>query len=141
MAAVLIDERMLATLSSAIGVLAAILGAIGIYSIVAMKVTRRQREIGIRLALGAAPGEVSRMVVGEAFWIVAGGLAIGIPAALAAALGTRGILAGVLFELSPMDPLILSASTLAILSIAAFAAYVPARRAARIDPVAAIKYE
>jgi predicted permease len=141
MAAVLIDERMLATLSSAIGVLAAILGAIGIYSIVAMKVTRRQREIGIRLALGAVPGEVSRMVIGEAFWIVAGGLAIGVPAAVVAALVARGILAGVLFELSPMDPLVLSTSTLAILSIAAFAAYVPARRAARIDPVAAIKYE
>ena len=81
------------------------------------------------------------MVIGEAFWIVVGGLAIGIPAALAAAVGARGILAGVLFELSPTDPLILSTSTLAILSIAAFAAYVPARRAARIDPVAAIKYE
>ncbi|MGH8639515.1 MAG: FtsX-like permease family protein, partial [Burkholderiales bacterium] len=141
MAAVLVDERILATLSSVIGMFAAILGAIGIYSMVAMKVARRQREIGIRMALGALPGEVSRMVVGEAFWIVAGGLAIGIPAALAAALAARRILAGVLFELSPTDPLILFTSTLAILSIAAFAAYVPARRAARIDPVAAIKYE
>jgi predicted permease len=141
MAAVLVDERMLATLSSVIGLLAAILGAIGVYSTVAMNVTRRQREIGIRMALGARPGEVSRMVVGEAFWIVAGGLAVGIPGALAAALGMRGFLAGVLFELSPMDPLVLSTSTLMILSIAAVAAYVPARRAARIDPVAAIKYE
>jgi ABC-type antimicrobial peptide transport system permease subunit len=141
MAAVLVDERMLATLSSAIGGLAALLGAIGIYSIVATNVTRRQREIGIRMALGARPGEVSRLVIGEAFWIVAGGLAIGMPAALAAALSARGILAAVLFELAPADPLILSTSTLAILSIAALAAYVPARRAARIDPVAAIKYE
>jgi predicted permease len=141
MAAVLVDERMLATLSSGIGGLAAILTAIGIYGVVAMTVTRRRREIGIRLALGALPGGVSRMVIGEALWIVAGGLAIGIPAALTAALSARGILAGVLFDLSPMDPLVLSTSTLAILLIAAFAAYVPARRAARIDPVAAIKYE
>jgi predicted permease len=141
MAAVLVLERMLATLSGTVGVLAAILGAIGIYSVVAMKVARRQREIGIRMALGALPRQVSRMVVGDAFWIVAGGLAVGIPAAVAAALAARGILAGVLFELSPTDPLIMSISTLAILSMAALAAYIPARRAAGIDPIAAIKCE
>jgi predicted permease len=140
-AAVLVEERMLAALSSAIGVLAAILAAIGIYSTVASAVARRQREIGIRIALGARPGKVARMVVTEAFGIVAGGLAIGVPAALAAALVARGVLAGVLFGLSPMDPLILSSSTVAILLIASLAAYVPARRASRIDPVAAIKYE
>jgi ABC-type antimicrobial peptide transport system permease subunit len=138
---VLVEERMLAALSSAIGVLAAILAAIGIYSTVASAVARRQREIGIRIALGARPGKVARMVVTEAFGIVAGGLAIGVPAALAAALVARGVLAGVLFGLSPMDPLILSSSTVAILLIASLAAYVPARRASRIDPVAAIKYE
>ena len=140
-AAVLVEERMLAALSSAIGVLAAILAAIGIYSTVASAVARRQREIGIRMALGAVPGQVARMVVSEAFGIVAGGLAIGIPAAIAAALAARGVLAGVLFELSPTDPLILSSSAVAILLIASLAAYVPARRASRIDPVAAVKYE
>jgi predicted permease len=140
-AAVLVEERMLAALSSAIGVLAAILAAIGIYSTVASAVARRQREMGIRMALGALPGQVARMVVGEAFGIVAAGLAIGVPAALAAALAARGVLAGVLFELSPADPLILSSSAIAILLIASLAAYVPARRASRIDPVAAVKYE
>jgi predicted permease len=140
-AAVLVEERMLAALSSAIGVLAAILAAIGIYSTVASAVARRQREIGIRMALGALPGQVARMVVSEAFGIVAAGLAIGVPAALAAALAARGVLAGVLFELSPVDPLILSSSAVAILLIASLAAYVPARRASRIDPVAAVKYE
>jgi predicted permease len=140
-AAVLVEERMLAALSSAIGALAAILAAIGIYSTVAAAVARRQREIGIRMALGALPGQVARMVVGEAFGIVAGGLAIGIPAVIAAALAARGVLTGVLFELSPTDPLILSSSAVAILLIASIAAYVPARRAARIDPVAAVKYE
>jgi ABC-type antimicrobial peptide transport system permease subunit len=140
-AAVLVEERMLAALSSAIGALAAILAAIGIYSTVAGAVARRQREIGIRMALGALPGRVARMVVSEAFGIVAGGLAIGIPAAFATALASRAVLAGVLFELSPADPLILLTAAIAILFIASLAAYVPARHASRIDPVAAVKYE
>ena len=140
-AALLVEERMLAALSSAIGVLAAILAAIGIYSTVAAAVARRQREIGIRMALGALPRQVARMVVSEAFGIVAGGLAIGVPAAIATALAARAVLAGVLFELSPTDPLVLSSSAVAILVIASLAAYVPARRASRIDPVAAVKYE
>jgi predicted permease len=137
----LVEERVLATLSSAIGVLAATLAAIGIYGVVASAVARRQREIGIRMALGALRGQIARMVVGDAFRIVAVGLALGIPAAFAAALAARSLLAGVLFELSPTDPLILLSSTAAILVIASLAAYVPARRAARIDPVASLKYE
>jgi predicted permease len=140
-AAVLVEERVLAGLSSAIGVLAAILAAIGIYSTVASAVARRQREIGIRMALGAVPGQVARMVVIEAFGIVAGGLAIGVPAALAAAWAARGVLTGILFHLSPTDPLTVSGSAVAILLIASLAAYVPARRASRIDPVAAVRYE
>jgi putative ABC transport system permease protein len=139
--AMLIEERMLAALSSALGMLAAILAAIGIYSIVAAAVARRQREIGIRMALGALPGQVARMVVTEAFGIVAVGLALGVPAAIATALAARAVLAGVLFELSPTDPLTLSSAAVAILVIASLAAYVPARRAARIAPVAAVKYE
>jgi ABC-type antimicrobial peptide transport system permease subunit len=140
-AGLIVEERMLATLSSSIGVLAAILAAVGIYSTVASAAARRQREIGVRMALGALPGQVARMVVSEAFGIVAGGLALGVPAAFAAALAARSLLAGVLFELSPTDPLILLSSTVAILLIASLAAYLPARRAARIDPVASLKYE
>ena len=138
-AAGLIEERMLATLSSALGVLAAMLAAIGIHGTVASVVARRQREIGIRMALGALPGRVARMVVRETFWIVAGGLVIGVVSALAAGLASRRLLAGVLFELSPFDPLILSGAVLSILVIASLAAYLPARRASRIDPVAAVK--
>ena len=137
----LVEERMLAALSIAIAVLAAILAAVGIYSTVASAVARRQREIGVRMALGALPGQVSRMVVGEAFGLVAVGLALGVPAAFAAALAARSLLAGVLFELSPTDPFILSSSTAAILVIGSLAAYVPARRAARIDPVASLNNE
>jgi putative ABC transport system permease protein len=138
-AAGLVQERMLAALSTAIGVLAAILAAIGIYATVAAKVARRQRELGIRMALGALPGQIARMVMSETFGIVAGGLAIGVPAAFAAGRAARGLLAGVLFDLSPTDPLILFCSTAAILLIATLAAYVPARRVSRIDSVAAIK--
>jgi predicted permease len=140
-AGALVEERMLAALSSAIGVLASILAVIGIYSTVASAVARRQREIGIRVALGALPGGVTRMVVGETFRTLAAGFAIGIPLALAAGRAARDLLTSVLFELSPMDPFVLSGSCLAILTVASLAAYVPARRAARIDPVSAIKYE
>jgi len=137
----LVEERMLATLSSALGGLAAILAAIGVYSTVASAVARRRREIGIRMALGARPAEVSRMVVRDAFGSVAAGLLIGIPAALAAATAARALLAGVLFGLSPADPFNLTSVALAILAIATVAAYMPARRASRIDPVAAVKDE
>ena len=140
-AGVLVEERLLAALSTAIGALAAMLAASGIYSIVAATVRRRQRELGIRMALGARPGRVAVMVVGEALAIVGTGLAIGIPAAIMTALVARSMLAGVLFELSPTDPLAFSSAAAAILLIAGLAAYVPARRASRIDPVAAIKYE
>jgi ABC-type antimicrobial peptide transport system permease subunit len=93
------------------------------------------------MALGALPGQVGHLVVTEAFGIVAAGLAIGVPAAIAAAIAARAILAGVLFELSPVDPGILIGSAVAILLIASLAAILPARRAARIDPLAAVKYE
>lgn len=138
-AAVLVEERVRATLSVAIGALAATLAAIGIYSIVAASVARRTREIGIRLALGARPRHVAGMVVREAFGIVTAGLSIGIPAAVVAGRAAREVLGDVLFDFSPTDPLILLWSASGIILIAALAAYVPARRASRVDPVAAIK--
>lgn len=137
----LFKERMLAALSSAIGLVAALLAAVGIHSVVASVVARRQREIGIRMAIGAAPRQVVQMVVNETFKMVAGGVAAGVVGALAAALVSRTIVAGVLFQLSPSDPLILSSAVCLILLIASLAAFVPARRASRIDPVAAIKYD
>jgi predicted permease len=140
-ASVLVEERMLAALSSALGGLAAVLAAIGIYSTVASRVARRQREIGIRMALGARPGDVSRMIVGDVLTWVAAGVLVGIPVALAAAFSARAVLAGVLFGLSPADPVALSGAAIAIVAIAFAAAYLPARRASRIDPVVAIKYE
>jgi predicted permease len=140
-AARLVEERVLAVLSSAIGLLAAILAAIGVYSTVAASVARRRRELGVRMALGARPAQVVRSVVIEALGIVAAGVAIGVPAALAAGAAARGLLSGLLFEISPSDPLVLACVAIGILSIALLAAYLPARRAAGIDPVAAIKCE
>jgi len=137
----LVEERMLATLSGAIGVLAAILAAIGIYGVIAATVARRRREIGIRMAIGARPGQMARTVVVDAFTIAAAGLVAGVPVTIVAALAARRLLAGVLFELSPGDPPVLLAAAGAILLIASLAAWLPARRASRIDPVAALKYE
>jgi predicted permease len=140
-AAALLEERMLAALSTAIGVIAAILAAIGIYSLSASLVARRRREIGIRIALGAVPRQLARMVVRELCAIVAGGIVIGVPAALATGFATRTVLANALFDVSPVNPLILLSSVLSILLIASLAAYPPAYRASRIDPVTAIKEE
>jgi predicted permease len=140
-AAALVDERMLAALSMGLGGLAAVLAAIGVYSAAAGAVARRRREIGIRMALGARAGQVTSMVAGEAFGIIAVGLAIGIPAALVAGRIARGILDGVLFGLSPTDTLNISSAAAAILAIGLLAAYLPARRASRIDPVAVVRQE
>ncbi len=135
------EERVLAALSSALGLLASVLAAIGIYSMVASAVARRRREIGVRIALGAVPRQIARIVIGDTFRVVAGGLVIGVPAALAAAVAARRAIGGVLFELSPTDPLILISVIASIALIASLAAYLPARRASRVDPVAALKYE
>jgi predicted lysophospholipase L1 biosynthesis ABC-type transport system permease subunit len=140
-AAALLDERILAALSSAFGLLAAILGAIGIHSTIASVVGRRRREIGIRIALGAMPGQVARMIVADMSAIVGAGLAIGVPAAIAAGLAARSFLARALFEVSPRDPCVLLGSVASILLLAGLAAYGPARRASRIDPVAAVRQE
>ena len=138
-AASLLEERMLAALSSAFGVLAALLAAIGIHGMSASLVARRRREIGIRMALGAVPGQVARMVVGNMCRVLASGLAIGVLVTLTAGLAARPLLAHALFAVSSFDPFILIISVLSILLIASLAAYVPARRASQIDPVAAIR--
>jgi predicted permease len=140
-AASLLDERMLAFLSSALGVLATVLAAIGIYGTAAGAVARRRREIGIRMALGARPGQVVSLVTGETFRVVAVGLAVGVPAALVAGWASRGILTGVLFQLTPTDPLVMSSATVGILLVGLLSAYLPARRASQIDPVAVVRQQ
>jgi ABC-type antimicrobial peptide transport system permease subunit len=113
------------------------LAAVGIYGVVAFSVTRRTQEIGVRMALGAQRSDVLRLVVGEGARLALFGVAIGIAASFVV---TR-LISGLLFGISATDPLTF-VSLAALLSLAALAAsYVPARRAMRVDPMAALRYE
>jgi putative ABC transport system permease protein len=116
---------------------ALVLAAIGIYGVLAYAVRQRSNEIGIRRALGARAGDVLRMVVGRAMALAAGGLLIGLLASLAL---TR-LLAGFLYGVSATDPLTLAAVALLLVLVALLASAVPARRAARLDPMVALREE
>ena len=130
-------ERLAATLAAAFGLLATVLAAVGLYGVMAFLVARRTREIGIRMALGAVTGNVVGLVVREVLLLVGIGVAIGIPAALALA----RLLSSQLYDVAPSDPTTVVLATLGIAAIAALSAYIPARRATRIDPVTALRYE
>jgi predicted permease len=130
-------ERFAADLSAAFGVLAALLAAIGLYGVIAFVVARRTREIGIRMALGASPGNVLWLVTREVLVLVAAGIVIGLPAAFAF---TR-LIASQLYEIAPDDPLTIIAATLGIVAVAALSGYLPAHRAVRVQPVTALRYE
>ena len=123
-------------LSIAAGV-ALILGLVGIYGVISYLVSQRTREIGVRIAIGAQPGAVRRMVVGEAVAVTAAGVVIG----LGAAVGLTRLMAGLLHGVGPVDPLTYGAVALVITSVALAASYLPARRAAGIDPAAALRSE
>jgi hypothetical protein len=114
--------------------LALLLGVIGIYGVISYSIAQRTREIGIRLALGAPEAKVSQLFLGHALKLSA--LGAGLGAAAAYPLGR--LLAALLFEVSPADPLTYAASTLSLIAAAAVAAYIPARRATRISPVEAL---
>lgn len=130
-------ERLLATLSSFFGLLALLLASAGIYGVMAYGVTRRVNEIGIRMALGARVADVLWLVLREALALVALGVAVGLPVALIASQAANQML----FRLTAEDPATLAAAA-GILGVAAvFAAYLPARRAAMVNPVTALHYE
>ncbi len=134
---VLLRERLLALLSTIFGGLAALLAGIGLYGVVAYSVGRRTQEIGVRMALGARPGAVLRLVLGETLTLAAAGIVLGIPAALASA----RLLTGFLYGVDPADPTVLVGSVAFLAATGALAGFLPARRAARIDPVAALREE
>lgn len=133
----LLNERLLRILSSAFGFLALLLCAIGIAGLLAYTVARRTNEIGVRIALGASRNEVVKLILRESLSLVLAGLVIGIPGAFL----IGRLLGHTLFRLSAADPASLSASLLLLIAAAGFAAWLPARRAARIDPMSALREE
>jgi predicted permease len=133
----LFPQRFAASLMSALGVMALLLAAVGLYSVMAYAVSQRIHEIGIRLALGARPGDVLGMVVREGIVLTAAGVGAGLAGALAA---TR-LLSGLLVGVSATDPLIFTAAGLFILLVALLASYLPARRASKVDPIVALRHQ
>jgi predicted permease len=130
-------ERLELQLASTFAILATVLAMLGLYGVTAYSVTRRTREIGIRVALGAAPGSIRAMVMRETLWILGIGLATGVPAALFLAKYAKSQLYGV----TANDPIIIIGAVLALCVAAALAGFIPALRASRVNPLDALRYE
>ncbi len=133
----LVRERLMATLSTFFGGLATLLAAVGLYGLMAYLVLRRRFEIGLRLALGAEPRTVLSMMIRESAMLVAIGLVIGAGLAWM----TTGWAATLLFQLNPKDPVLLVTAALGLAALALTASFVPALRAARVDPTTALRSE
>jgi predicted permease len=133
-------QRMAADLLGLMGGLALLLAAVGLYGVIAHSVNQRTREMGVRLALGASPGQLLAMVVGQGMRLTLLGLVIGLAVA-GAAFGSIGAVARLLPGISPLDPLTFVGVPLVLAAIAAVASWIPARRAGRVDPLVALRYE
>jgi predicted permease len=133
----LLQEHLTSALAGAFGVLALVLSSVGLYGVMAYSVARRTSEIGIRMALGAMPNQVSWNILRQTFWLVAVGLAVGIPASMLLA-GKAGPL---LFGVTPRDILAQASAAGVLTVVAVVASYLPARRASRVDPMIALRFE
>ncbi len=133
----LLPLRVAATVGGTLGLVGVVLAAIGIFGIVNYSVSQRTREIGIRMALGARTSDVLSMVLRQGLWLALVGVVIGlgISFALTRALGS------LLYGVGATDPLIFIGTTLALLAVALIAGYQPARRATKVDPLEALRYE
>ena len=129
--------RMGAALLSLFGLLSLTLAAVGVYGVMSYSVTQRTQEFGIRMALGAEGGNILRLVVMEGIWLAGIGLAVGIVFAVF----LSRMLAGLLYGVSPGDLLTFGGVSLLLAAVAILACYVPARRATRVDPLVALRYE
>jgi ABC-type antimicrobial peptide transport system permease subunit len=124
-------------LVGAFAALALTLALIGAYGVTSYLVAQRTREIGIRIALGAEPGRVARSVVRDGVRLAGVGVAIGVVIALS----VTGLVSGLLYGVSPRDPVTLASVAVLLLAVSALANYMPARRAARVDPLAALRQD
>jgi ABC-type antimicrobial peptide transport system permease subunit len=131
------QQRFSMLLLSVFGLISLALGAAGLYGVMSYSVARQTKEIGIRMALGAQQGKIARMVLREAIFLVGCGLAVGVTVSVAGAQLLRSLLFGV----APRDPITLISAAGVLLITGLFAAWFPARRAARVDPMVALRYE
>jgi predicted permease len=133
----IVQERMLATLGSGFGLLALTLTCVGLYGLLAYGVAQRTREIGVRIALGAHPSRVVRIVLSDGARLVTVGIAAGVPIAWAASRWVESLL----FGRTPTDPAVLGGAIVMLVVAAQAAAYLPARRASRVDPLVALRHD
>lgn len=130
-------DRIISILSSAFASLATLLAAVGLYGVLAYTVAQRTREIGLRMALGAAPSRVRGMVLRQLAWMTGIGGAVG----LLAALGLGRLARSMLFQLQAHDPLVLTTAVVLLSAIALIAGFIPAQRASKVDPMLTLRYE
>jgi putative ABC transport system permease protein len=131
------QRRLWGVLLAAFAVIALLLAAVGIYGVMSHLVTQRTREIGIRMAMGAQAADVLRMVVGQGMKLAIAGTVIGVALAVAIA----RVISSMLFGVTARDPLTFAATSLVLISVALLACYLPARRAAKVDPTIALRHE